>query len=483
MIDSSKFHLQGSLEANYLNVPLDGTAKPDEIAMNVLAEDCPDFLIPFKLMSHNDSTILKYRLVNAIALEYSNLTLSKAAFTDLYLSLLTPFLKGKDWFLDYHNICIDKSYVYLNKELTKALFIYIPEKSYRNSDEEILRFFQAVLSNVTITDDNGFLVQLYQRFSRGGVTLTELYGLVEEESKKAKKMISMGEIKSLRPAAPIPTPEVNDIKPDKQLNFLTPVPKQETSKPILEEKEKKRGFFGSGGKKKEEKQEFSFEAESYDSNDEVMKALFGEDKIKKKEKKEKPPKHVKEKGGANEKSKGLFGGRKKAADIEPDNAKMMRGQRNIPVPGSQFAIPQSQSYVQNSMPAAYMQEEDGATEIYEDGMELSGGYLELIDTSIAGAPLRMELGFDKPFITLGRISANSVKPDVAFGSELKRIGRMHARIERKEETFFIIDLGSANHTLLNGQVLIPNYPYPMKNGDEVSFAANHPVRYRVNLPM
>ena len=89
--------------------------------------------------------------------------------------------------------------------------------------------------------------------------------------------------------------------------------------------------------------------------------------------------------------------------------------------------------------------------------------------------------FEKPFITLGRISTDSVKPDVAFGSELKRIGRMHARIEKNGENFYMIDLGSANHTSINGEIMIPNYPYMLKNGDEVAFATSRPVRYRVNL--
>lgn len=45
----------------------------------------------------------------------------------------------------------------------------------------------------------------------------------------------------------------------------------------------------------------------------------------------------------------------------------------------------------------------------------------------------------------------------------------------------MIDLGSANHTLLDGQVLIPNQPYALKDGGELTFTDSRPVRYRIHL--
>ncbi|MBD5552389.1 MAG: FHA domain-containing protein [Lachnospiraceae bacterium] len=482
MIDSSVFSLQSSLEGNYLNVPLYHAAKLDEIAVNVLQEDCPDFLIPFRLMSRNDNNLLRYKLINAIALEYSNLTLPGAAFAEMYLSLLKPFLKGKDWFLNYHNICIDKKYVYLNKELTQAFYIYIPEESCCNSDEEILHFFQAVLNNVTITDDSSFMVRLYQYFSRGDTTLSDLYLIVEDENKKIKSVVSAGEVKSQTYTAPQTVPEINAAERERVQPVEAPVQRQEIPAPVSVEKEKKTGLFG-GGKKKGKKAEssavspeVSFGADGFGSDDEVMKALFGEEK---KKKKEKPLKQKKEKVFSEEKGKGLFGGRKKSTVVPEADHESAVSEKQDAV-NSQSGYMQ-QDYIQNSIPEPLMSGEDDTTEICEDGMEQVGGYLELMDGSIQGAPVRIELSFDKPYITLGRNSSNSVKPDVLFDSELKRIGRMHARIEKREDAPYIIDLGSANHTSLNGQVLIPNCPYPLKNGDELTFAPGTPIRYRVNL--
>ena len=52
--------------------------------------------------------------------------------------------------------------------------------------------------------------------------------------------------------------------------------------------------------------------------------------------------------------------------------------------------------------------------------------------------------------------------------------------ENKNGKFSIIDLGSANHTFLNGAMLAPNKPYDLTNGVEVTFT-DKPVSYRVRL--
>lgn len=483
MTDSSVFSLQSSLDGNYLNVPLHDKSELDEIAVSVLREDCPDFLIPFRLMSQNDNDFLRYKLINAIALKYSNLRMSKADFVEMYLNLLAPFLKGKDWFLNYHNICIDKTYVYLNKDLTQAFYIYIPVKSCCNSDKEIICFFQTVLNDVTITDDSSFLVQLYQYFSRGGATLPDLYRLVEEENKRLKHVVPAENAKQLRSAAPQTMPEINAADGKERQAVEMPAQKQTVSPSVSSEKERKKGLFG--GEKKERKAEnkavesaeIFWGTDGADSDNEVMKALFGE-----KKKREKAPKQKKEKLPASEKGKGLFGSRKKGTAVpEADHSPAVSERESAVNSFPGYISQEQQNNMPSSVPEQYMTEEDGTTEIFEDGMVQTCGYLELMDSSIQGAPVRIELGFDKSYITLGRISANAVKPDVIFGSELKRIGRMHARIEKKGEVPYIIDLGSANHTSLNGQVLIPNCPYQLKNGDELIFAPSTPVRYRVNI--
>jgi len=76
-------------------------------------------------------------------------------------------------------------------------------------------------------------------------------------------------------------------------------------------------------------------------------------------------------------------------------------------------------------------------------------------------------------VVIGRVDASSERtPDVdltpykalEFG-----VSRIHAAIERDDETLVITDLGSANGTHLNGQRLTPEQPRVLRDGDEIHF--------------
>jgi len=54
-----------------------------------------------------------------------------------------------------------------------------------------------------------------------------------------------------------------------------------------------------------------------------------------------------------------------------------------------------------------------------------------------------------------------------FGAREKGVSRLHAAIRRGEDTLTLVDLGSVNGTLLNGQRLIPNQPRVLRDGDEI----------------
>ena len=122
------------------------------------------------------------------------------------------------------------------------------------------------------------------------------------------------------------------------------------------------------------------------------------------------------------------------------------------------------------------------TEVFSDEAAAAGTpWMDLIETSQPGAPLIIELNFAKPFITIGRMSSDEKQPDVVFPGEFKRIGRQHARIERRGTDLYLIDLGSVNHTMVDGKVMIPNQPYQLQDGMEIAFTVSKPVRYRVHI--
>ena len=72
---------------------------------------------------------------------------------------------------------------------------------------------------------------------------------------------------------------------------------------------------------------------------------------------------------------------------------------------------------------------------------------------------------------LGRSDVGSPqKPDfdlTPFGALEKGVSRMHAAINRSDDTLTLVDLGSANGTHLNGQRLVPEQPRILRDGDEI----------------
>lgn len=481
------FSLMSSLEANYLNIDLGNSVHMDEIAIHVIKEDCPEFLIPFRIVNVNNKITLKYQLINTIALEYSERKLYKRDFVRLYLDLLIPFIKGKDWFLDYHNLCIDPRYIFLKKQNASALFVYVPESSYQNSDEEILLFFKDTFISMTIQDDADFQVKLYQFFSRKDFTLIDLYQILLQESHNVGVNRSRQEpiqTNSVPASAPMPASVNVPIQPAKPMEsavFPAPVPvmgrksflgmeKKQEQKPIIKEVESEA-----------EAPIPALSTMETDDSDGVMEALFGNGK------RSGTDKRTTEKASSEKKKEGGFGlfGKKKQTErsrVSPGPSVI----QNHSVPQGN-AIPQNNPIPQDSPIPAFMGfasvggEGDDRTEIAFEGNQLEGACLELFESPIPGAISRINLDFLTPFIIIGRMSSDEKQPDVAFSRDFNRIGRKHARIEKKNGIYYVIDLGSANHTLLNGQILIPNQPYQLTDGSELTFTTSKPVRYRVHL--
>ena len=121
------------------------------------------------------------------------------------------------------------------------------------------------------------------------------------------------------------------------------------------------------------------------------------------------------------------------------------------------------------------------TDISDGDNTYGGAALELVDSELPGAMRRISLDFVGEYVTIGRMSQDQMKPDIAFPADFKRIGRQHARIERRNGGLYLIDLGSVNHTFINGDVMAPNQPYRLMNGMEITFSNTKSVIYRVRM--
>ncbi len=55
-----------------------------------------------------------------------------------------------------------------------------------------------------------------------------------------------------------------------------------------------------------------------------------------------------------------------------------------------------------------------------------------------------------------------------FDAYNQGVSRLHAAIKVQALRILIMDLASANGTRVNGQKLVPNVEYPLKNGDQIA---------------
>jgi hypothetical protein len=97
----------------------------------------------------------------------------------------------------------------------------------------------------------------------------------------------------------------------------------------------------------------------------------------------------------------------------------------------------------------------------------------VVELNFEGFPVPVALPFEAERIVVGRFDASSPgKPDLdltPYGAFEKGVSRNHAALVRSEYALAIVDLGSANGTLVNGRRLISNKPHIIHDGDHITF--------------
>lgn len=87
-------------------------------------------------------------------------------------------------------------------------------------------------------------------------------------------------------------------------------------------------------------------------------------------------------------------------------------------------------------------------------------------------PKQIEIPQDTNSFLIGRATKNGEgeKADFEFGIAVTPISRLHAQITKRDDRYYIQDLGSSNGTYLNGMRLDSKADYLLNDGDRVAFA-------------
>lgn len=469
----------------------------DDIALNVLMQDCPDFALPVRKFEIDNIVKLRYELVSGIRLSYCPAQMKKMEFIKLLSGLLNPFKLCMDWFLDYHNLYLDKNYIFTSRDFSSVKYIYIPVGSHANSEAEIKAFFSDVILWAELVDDPGYtmnllrlirnpnsnLLSLLEYIKQGQQNETHKHNSLSEKEQRPKESISLSQMeRKLEAQAEKKNAVIEQFVKGKKESI--PVPERKIVEPKVVESIKEDEQFGM------------------DSAMNNILAGLGSELEEKKEKKKKKEKNVREKSVKNKSVKekkqggllsGFLGGGKKEDFVNViDPLK-----KSINAPKSNSNSVPNNSYAQKNM-------KEVATELpnaehFSNMIQNNGGmddctvieeghmddpnnlFLSLTEGAIGyECPQLIKLNLAEGFVTLGRRDKNGMaQTTYGFDSSLSFISRMHFRIEKTSDGYSIIDTDSKGGTFLNGQRLMANIAYPMNVGDVITITSRH-LSYRVS---
>ncbi len=440
----------------------------DEIAVHVIRQDTPDFLLPVRMMEIDGEVELKYEISEGIRMSYLPKQMTKKEFLLLLEKMLRPFQECSDWFLDCHNFYLNKNYITVDKHYTAVKYVYIPAGSYAHTEEDILNFFGDLIIYTKLTDDQAYTLDLYRYLKEKDTTVLSLLEWIisqkperetvvvndsisnKEETRNRMVTGLFGQHRGTGTSQPVSgentaqqRPE-EKAEPDVSASVLDDFGKEDTQKKLIDQ------LFGNDGREKEKPAK----------------------KEKKPKKPDKPVSEEKEKKGF---LSGILGGRKREEKPEyiPPRPVLppMEGRDYVPAK----AIPPVQPDIEpGENTIIYDDDTPGNT---SDGSRL---FLELEDGHGYHFPKYMELDMGRGFVTVGRYDkAGNAQADYNFDASLSFISRLHFRVERSGQGYCITDLQSGNGTMLNGETLVANMPYPLNRGDRIILCRKQQITYRV----
>ncbi len=421
---------------NYTSVVVEDRKKLDLVALKVIRYDCPPFLLPIHLVSIDNEIQLRYEILGGIRLAYMTLQMGKNELNKLLNQLLLPYVDCADWFLDFHNIYLDRNYIMIDQNDFKVKYVYMPYGYRIQTEEAVLKFFCDLVASVHLHDDEAYIATLFRCLIGEDASITAFADLVRENLKKE---------------------ESASVQMSKQTPIMTPVsvPAQEKREPQSTEPDVSKEF----GK--------------VDLTDSISAGLFGENEKasnKKAAKKEKQPNFFGRLLGGEKKSK------KGSFDPSELNNKDNTGSVKMPE-----AVDNLGSLEKLIEPQQNFALDIDKTEISEEEEALSGVLrLRLERAQVDNIPNMINLDLNKGYAVIGRYDkTGKLSADFNFDMSLTYIGRRHARFELSGEDVYIIDLESKNHTFLNNEELLPNRRYLLHKDDRIMITQKYGIVYQV----
>lgn len=496
-----------------LSIPADRAT--DDIAIRVMKQDCPDFLLPIKVMEIDGAREIRYELSDGIRLSYTSMKLYKRDFVAMLRNMLQPFKICNDWFLDYHCILLDTGYVMVGRKDYAIKYVYIPVEGYARTDAEIVDFFSNIILKADICDDPHYAMELLRSLKGDNSNLMTLLdflvqgqagmaggapqeerGRVEPDRRGQGAWNAGGNagghagekwpqgggtaqwqappVQQMPPAQQTPpgrqTPPVQQTPPGRQAPPVQQMPPARQPEPA-------RRPDNAAARPGQAVGEFG----KQDIHGELLGSLFGEgeDTSKPRQKGGKDANPAREPKAVKDKSSqggvfGIFKGKTKEDMTSAGNGRYAAP----PVMPNAYNVQESRP----NHPAPMQYDAGDVTEIFGGNEGKDDGVLRLRLVEDAGyhCPKMVEVDMRRGFATVGRLDKNGqAQSDYCFDASLSFVSRRHFRVEKDGNQWAIIDLGSANGTLVNGEPLLPNMRHPLRAGDMLMISQKNRLIYQV----
>ncbi|MCX4307107.1 MAG: DUF6382 domain-containing protein [Acetatifactor sp.] len=411
----------------------------DRIALRVIKQDCPDFLLPVRIMEIDGRKEVRYELSDGVRLSYGCAELTRKEFSHLLEKMLLPFKMCGDWFLDYHNILLDADYILVGRKEDTVRYLYIPVAEYAQTEAQVKGFFEEFILRTSISDDSQYTVKLLRTLKGEDANLMTLLDMLIREKQQIQEAREGRE-------------KVAERKPVQE-----DAPDEGAGRTHSGEELGVQGISGN-----------------------LIGKLFGEDEEADKGRKtgagengKKAVREKQERGGLLDR---LLGKGRREGDPENRRSKVSGREEQEQRKTSEI------SRVAREQAEVIMEEAEDVTQIEETASVSSEGMLRLrlIESSGYRCPPLMEIDLRRGSVTVGRRGKDGqAKADYCFEAALSFISRRHLRLEREADEWVIVDLGSENGTFVNDEALAANIRYPLRRGDIIMLSRQHRIRYQV----
>lgn len=473
----------------------------DSFSLKMLEHNEVDGLLPFSSILENRMRKIRYAITSYETLEsYISRPLPLANILNILESIAAAEAELEEYMLSPGGIVAEPSHMYTEIGTGKTRLVYLPVKECGQTD--LFSFLRGLPGSVQYADPESAVCVLKISNEINSGKITGISGFLETVREAKRNLSGTGKQKagameserylqgergqregpqkeSVPKEAQRPAPAWKNgggglPVPEKDPAVSFPVPdilNQQTAKKE-QEKGEPSGFHLFGGKKKPEEEGKKKKQKEEKKPEKRMAspgfAIPGMDQAPAVAIEQEPKEPAKEK-------KGFLNFKRKEKGKTPENA------ADAQIPASflpQDAVRSKEAYRMDPIQPQEAGLDFGSTILAQPDDELTmvDGYAEAPEAGIA-CLLRRANG-QRMYLEqeITRIGRESAYVDFYIGDNL-RIGRSHAEIIRKGDTYYIRDNHSKNHTYVNGQMVTGEEMVPLKVGD-VIMLANEAFEYR-----